>query len=125
MSAHERLLAAVPETTFLPHGIASSQRWSAHFNVACWVRGDAALPTRLALVIRYLDESGERQVTVDCIDCNQPSSMLLAGRSHVPATGRVEAMSAWLLAEPACAVEVDELYVQRVAASVDRSTADA
>lgn len=113
MPLPERLLAPVPATTYLQQGVAASQKWAADYNIACWVRGRTDSPTRLALVIRYRDASGERQVTIDSAECRQEDAMLLAGRSAIPATGRVEEMSAWLLGDPACEVFVDELYVQR------------
>lgn len=121
MSPIERLLAPIPSTTFAQCGTSASQRWTADYNVACWVRGRASAPIKLSLVIRYRDGGGEHQLTVDGAECRQTEAMLLAGRLTVPATGPVTDMSVWLLsnpAGPAGEVLVDELYVQRVGAAV-------
>jgi hypothetical protein len=118
MSVVERLLAPVPGGTYAQQGVAASQPWTADYNIACWVRGRVSAPTRLTLVIRYRDAVGERHVLVDRAECRQDSALLLAGRASIPATGRIELMAAWLQGDPACDVQVDELYVQRIGAQV-------
>lgn len=119
MSAFERLLASVPPATYVQQGVAATQKWAADYNVACWVRGRSGSSVKLTLLLRYRDASGERQVMVDRADCRQQGGMLLAGRIALPATGKIEEMSAWLLGDPLCEVDVDELYVQRVGSPVE------
>ncbi|MFZ5723439.1 MAG: hypothetical protein ACOY33_07240 [Pseudomonadota bacterium] len=114
----ERLLAPVPASTFSQAGISGGQKWTAEYNVACWVRGRAQFASTVTLSVRYRDASGERQAVVDRVSCEKESSLLLSGRVVVPASGRIEEMTVWLLSEPACELFVDELYFQRVGASV-------
>lgn len=114
----ERLLAPVPTSTYTQTGIAAAQKWSADYNVACWVRGRAQFTATVSLSLRYRDSSGERQAVVDRVGCQGEASLLLSGRVTLPATGRIEEMTVWLLSEPACELFVDELYLQRVGATV-------
>jgi hypothetical protein len=117
MAAIERLLAPVPAATFAQAGVAAAQKWAAEYNVACWVRGRPSVPVAMTLLIRYRDNAGVRQVTVDRAECRQEAGMLLAGRVSIPATGPVEEMTVWLSCEPTCESFVDELYVQRIGAA--------
>jgi len=115
----ERLLAPVPGTTYGQPGIAATQKWTADYNVSCWVRARAQFSAQVTLAVRYRDGSGERQVVVDRVGCQKESSLLLSGRINVPATGRIEEMTVWLVSEPACELFVDELYLQRVGAAAN------
>ncbi len=110
----ERMLAPVPGSTYGQPGISQGQKWSADYNVACWVRGRAQFSSTVTLTVRYRDASGERQAIVDRAGCNQEASLLLSSRVTLPATGRIEEMTVWLTSEPACELFVDELYFQRV-----------
>lgn len=112
----ERLLAPVPTTTYGQPGIAATQKWTADYNVSCWVRARVQFSAQVTLAVRYRDGSGERQVVVDRVGCQKESSLLLSGRINVPATGHIEEMTVWLVSEPACELFVDELYLQRVGA---------
>lgn len=116
MSNLERMIAPVPASTYAQAGISAGQKWMADYNVSCWVRGRARFASTVTLSVRYRDGSGERQVVVDRAACDKESSLLLSSRIQVPATGRVEEMTVWLVSEPACELFVDELYVQRVGA---------
>jgi len=118
MANTERFLALVPGTTYAQAGISGPVKWSSDYNVACWVRGRAASPTRLSLVLRFRDAAGEHQALVDRAECRQDNAMLLAGKVTLVATGRIEVMDAWLVGEPSADVQVDELYVQRAGAQV-------
>lgn len=113
----ERMLAPVPGSTYGQPGISANQKWSADYNVACWVRGRAQFASTVTLSVRYRDASGERQAVVDRVGCNQEMSLLLSGRVTLHATGRIEEMTVWLVSEPACDLFVDELYFQRVGAT--------
>lgn len=112
----ERLLAPVPASTYGQSGVASGQKWSADYNVACWVRGRAQFSSTVTLSIRYRDASGERQAVVDRVGCQQEMNLLLSGRVTLSAVGKIEEMSVWLVSEPACELFVDELYLQRAGA---------
>lgn len=116
MSNLERMIAPVPASTYAQAGISAGQKWMADYNVSCWVRGRAQFASTVTLSVRYRDGSGERQVVVDRAVCDKESSLLLSSRIQLPATGRVEEMTVWLVSEPACELFVDELYVQRVGA---------
>ncbi|MFZ5757663.1 MAG: hypothetical protein ACOY3X_12205 [Pseudomonadota bacterium] len=113
MSNLERMIAPVPASTYAQAGIAAGQKWTADYNVACWVRGRAQFASTVTLSLRYRDGTGDRQVVVDRAGCDKESSLLLSSRVRVPATGRIEEMTVWLFGEPACELFVDELYVQR------------
>lgn len=118
MAHAERFLALVPAASHAQAGISGVAKWSSDYNVACWVRGRAAAPSRLSLVLRFRDATGEHQTLVDRAECRQDSAMLLAGKVTLVASGRIEVMDAWLVGEPSCDVLVDELYVQRAGAQV-------
>lgn len=113
----ERLLAPVPSGTYAQPGLANGQKWASEYNVACWVRARSALPATVSLLLRYRDGTGEREARVDRASCRQEASLLLSGRVVVPATGRIEEMTVWLVSEPACELFVDELYCQRAGAA--------
>lgn len=115
----ERLIAPVPTTTYGQPGISGTQKWVADYNVSCWVRSRAQFSSTVTLAVRYRDGAGERQVVVDRVGCQKESSLLLSGRISVPASGRIEEMTVWLVSEPACELFVDELYLQRVGAAAD------
>ncbi len=113
----ERQIAPVPTSTFSQPGIGASQKWVADYNASCWVRARTQCSTTIKLIVRYRDATGERQAEVDRAGCQKDGSLLLSGRISLNASGAIEAMSVWLLSEPACELAVDELYLQRVGSS--------
>lgn len=116
--ATEKLIASVPPATCAQPGIAAGHRWSASFNASCWVRCRSASGSLVRLVLRVRDGSGkQRDVEVDRASCAREGTMLLSAMVAVPATGRIEEMTVWLLAEPAAELFVDELFVQRTGLS--------
>ncbi len=110
----ERQVAPVPGSTFSQPGIGAAQKWVADYNVSCWLRARAQFSSTVTLAVRYCDATGERQAEVDRAGFQKEGSLLLSGRVSLSATGPIESMTVWLLSEPACELQVDELYLQRV-----------
>lgn len=114
MATTEKLIASVPSREYAQPGLAAGHRWTASFNASCWVRCRDASDSVVRFVLRVRDDSGkEREILVDRGLCAREGTLLLAARVDVPVSGRIEEMSAWLIAQPAASLSVDELFVQR------------
>lgn len=115
MAVTERHLAIVPPATHAAQvRLQPGQKWTAEYNVACWLRARLVTEqTTVTLVLRYRDAVGEREVTVDQASCGKDGSLLLSAVATVPATGPVSEMSVSVLLSARCEVAVDELFVQR------------
>lgn len=118
MAATEKLIATVPSREYSQPGLAAGQRWTVSFNASCWVRCRDAADSLVRFVLRVRDDSGkEREVLVDRGTCAREGTLLLAARIDVPVSGRIEEITAWLVAQPAASLSVDELFVQRTGAA--------
>lgn len=114
MPVTEKYIAAVPSSTYAQPGITGGQRWSASFNASCWVRCRSASGGQVRLVLRVRDASGkQREFEVDRAACVSGGAMLLSALTDISATGRIEEMTVWLVADSAADLLVDELFVQR------------
>lgn len=113
MSIHDVLVAEIPRHEYTQPNIQPGQKWRIEFNAACWLRVRSAQAVIVQLMLRWRDGTGVRQVLVDQTGCSGKDSMLLNGLVSLSATGRVEAMSAWLISDAPCDLFVDELLVQR------------
>ena len=89
--------------------------WFSEYNVAAWFGFRYEPQTTLALVLRYEDEEGAHEVTVD--SCSSPDGlqMMLSGRVQIRTSGDIRSMTVHCDGvQPGVNVRVDELFVQRV-----------
>ena len=89
--------------------------WFSEYNVAAWFGFRYEPQTTLALVLRYEDEEGAHEVTVD--SCSSPDGlqMMLSGRVQIRTSGDIRSRTVHCDGvQPGVNVRVDELFVQRV-----------
>ncbi len=117
----DKFIAKVPDS-YIPHPQLSARtQWECSFNAACWVRLLQARPSKISLVLKFIDQDNiSKEVKVDTGASELGGSILLSGIVTVHAVGRINDMSMHLEVPDHCpAYVIDELFVQ----STDKAAA--
>ncbi|MFK8019279.1 MAG: hypothetical protein AB8B86_05890 [Pseudomonadales bacterium] len=108
------LLASVPAATFRK-AMDTGINWFSEYNVAAWLGFRYEPQATLALFLRYEDEEGVHDVTVDTCSSPDGLQMMLSGRVQIRTSGDIRSMTVHCDGvQPGFNVRVDELFVQRV-----------
>jgi len=117
-SLREITLASVPKATFTSPDVTANMRkhnWFASFNVACWLRVGYAIQSPIRLKLLYRDSRGWQQAVVDEGFINTSNRLLLSGRAHIRALGRILEMKVSAAGiSSVMKVSAEELFVQKI-----------
>lgn len=104
----ERWLVDVPISILSEHSSWSSNgSWQGAFDGALWLRTPAGLTHPVQLVLKYIDNAGEKIVPIDRCQPGSHRTVLLNGSITVGVSGRVRDMGFYLLgiSDPEIVVE--------------------
>lgn len=107
-----RWLVDVPHSTFSEHSAwLSSGSWQGRFDCALWLRTPAGLNHPLQLVFKFIDNSGEKIVSIDRCQPGNHRTVLLNGMIKLNVNGRIREAGLYLLGKSNAVIALEEWHV--------------
>ena len=108
----EKFIAKVPES-IIDSARFSTKPWQRTFKIACWVRFHMPRHNKIALMLHYTDDEGNKSAQIDRCCTELEITVLLSANATLAGRGKVKEMSLYLQVDDNSAPYViDELYVQ-------------
>ena len=108
----EKFIARVPDSVIESANFLV-RPWQRTFNVACWVRFHMPRPNKVALVLHYSDDEGNKSAEIDHCRTELETTVLLSARAILAGKGKVKEMSLYLrVGDNSAPYVIDELYIQ-------------
>jgi len=110
--SREKFIARVPDSVIESANFLV-RPWQRTFNMACWVRFHMPRPNRVALILHYTDDEGNKAAEIDHCQTELETTVLLSAHITIAGKGKVKEMSLYLkVGDNSAPYVIDELYVQ-------------
>lgn len=107
-----RWLVDIPISVLGEHSAwTSTGNWQGIFDCAIWLRTPAGLPHPIQLVLKYIDNSGEKIIQIDRCQTGSHRTVLLNGSITLAVNGRVREMGLYLIGASDITLTLEEWHM--------------